>query len=129
MAHFAEIDDNNIVLRVVVVDDLHEHRGEEYLSQDCNLGGRWIKTSYNTSLGVHMNGGIPFRKNFAGPGMIYDSARDAFYHQKPYPSWILNEESCIWEPPIAYPEEINVEMPIIRYKWDEESLSWQLINL
>lgn len=128
MAHFAEIDENNIVQRVLVVDDLHEHRGHDYLSQDCGLGGTWLKTSYNTFGGKHRDGGTPFRKNFAGPGMIYDPVRDAFYAPQPFPSWILNEETCAWEAPVAYPEEISLEMPIIRYKWDEETVSWKLMQ-
>lgn len=78
MAHFAEIDENNVVLRVLVVDDLHEANGHEFLSETLGLGGTWLKTSYNTSAGVHTLGGTPFRKNYAGIGYTYDSERDAF---------------------------------------------------
>ncbi len=83
-------------------------------------GGLCKRTSYNTAGGVHQNGGTPFRKNYAGVGYIYDPVRDAFYAPQPFESWILNEESCIWEAPVAYPEDENL------YLWDEESLKWIL---
>lgn len=117
MAHFAEIDENNIVIRVLVVDDRHENNGHHYLSNDCGLGGTWIKTSYNTSGGKHKHGGKPFRKNYAGVGYAYDVDRDAFIPPKPYESWILDEESCVWQAPITCPETGS-------YSWDEETLSW-----
>jgi hypothetical protein len=91
MAHFAEIDENNIVLQVLVVPDAEEHRGSDYLSNDLGLGGTWIQTSYNARI----------RKNYAGIGMTYDSTRDAFIPIKYYPSWVLNEETCLWEPPLT----------------------------
>lgn len=78
MAHFAEVDKDNIVIQVVVVPDEQEHRGQEYLSKDLKLGGTWLKTSYNTLNGEHLLGGTPFRYNFAGPGMKYDPEQDAF---------------------------------------------------
>jgi hypothetical protein len=83
-------------------------------------GGLCKRTSYNTVGGVHQNGGTPFRKNYAGLGYSYDPVRDAFYAPKPYESWILNEDTCIWEAPVAYPEDENL------YLWDEESLKWIL---
>jgi hypothetical protein len=119
VAHFAEIDDHNNVIRVLVVDDLYEERGSEYLSTDCGLGGRWIKTSYNTFGNTHRLGGIPLRKNFAGLGMIYDEQRDAFLYPKPFPSWILDEESCLWKAPVPRPDDDKF------YYWDESIGSWQ----
>ena len=120
MAHWAEINQNGIVIRVTVGNNNDADEGYSWLIN--NLGGTWIKTSYNTREGIHQNGGIPFRKNFAQPGMIYDPIRDAFYEQQPYSSWRLNEESCIWEPPIPCPQDEN------DYYWDEESLEWVLIS-
>ena len=95
MAHFAEIDENNIVTRVIVVADEHEADGENW----CNnfLGGTWKQTSYNTLGNVHALGGTPLRKNYAGKGYIYDSTRDAFYEPQPEGSWTLNEDTCQWE--------------------------------
>jgi hypothetical protein len=119
MAHFAEIDDNNLVVRVLVVDDLHENDGETYLANIVGLGGRWVKTSYNTQLGVHANGGTPLRKNYAGIGFTYDSERDAFIPPKTYPSWVLNEESCVYEAPVEKPTDDAI------YLWDEDTLSWK----
>lgn len=78
MAHFAEVDKDNIVIQVVVVPDDQEHRGQEYLAEDLRLGGTWLKTSYNTINGVHLLGGTPYRHNFAGVGMKYDPDQDAF---------------------------------------------------
>jgi hypothetical protein len=109
MAHYAELDDNNTVLRVLVVPDSEDERGAEYLAVDCNLGGRWIKTSYNRTI----------RKNFAGVGMSYDETRDAFIYPQPYPSWTLNEETCVWEAPVPIP--MNSEFIVV---WDEENQEW-----
>ena len=78
------------------------------------------RTSYNTVGGVHQNGGTPFRKNYAGVGYIYDPVRDAFYAPQPFESWTLNEDTCLWEAPVAYPEDEN------SYLWDEETLNWIL---
>lgn len=122
MAHFAEIDENNVVLRVLVVDDLHEENGHAFLSETLGLGGTWLKTSYNTAAGVHTLGGTPFRKNYAGIGYTYDSVRDAFIPPKPFPSWILNEESCVYEAPVAMPTDGAM------YTWNEETTSWDLIT-
>ena len=122
MAHFAEVDENNIVLRVLVVDDLNESDGQNFLANTLGLGGTWLKTSYNTSAGVHTLGGTPFRKNYAGMGYTYDAERDAFIAPKPYPSWVLNEESCVYEAPVAYPTDGEM------YTWNEETTSWDLIT-
>jgi hypothetical protein len=85
MAHFAEIE-NNIVTRVLVVPNEQEHRGQEFLANDCNLGGTWIQTSYNATI----------RKNYAGIGYSYDSVRDAFIYPKCHDEATLNEDTCRW---------------------------------
>jgi hypothetical protein len=108
MAHFAELDENNIVVRVVVVPDEQEHRGQDYLATDVGLGGTWVQTSYNGKI----------RKNYAGAGFTFDEGRDAFISPKPYESWLLNESNCQWQAPVAYPTDGK------RYIWDEETLSW-----
>jgi len=118
MAHFAEIDSSGVVLRVLVVPDEQEQRGEDFLSSDLELGGTWVQTSYNTRAGNHINGGIPLRKNFAGIGFTYDFDRDAFIPPKPYPSWLLEESTCSWIPPIDYPDDG------LFYLWNESLLSW-----
>jgi hypothetical protein len=118
MAHFAQIDENGIVQQVLVVDDRHADRGQDFLAIDCGLSGVWVQTSYNTVGGEHLFGGTPMRKNFAGVGMTYDENRDAFYDPQPHASWSLNEESCIWEAPVARPDDGKL------YNWDEDSLSW-----
>ena len=122
MAHFAEIDENGVVLRVLVVDNAQENDGQNFLSNTLGLGGTWLKTSYNTTGGVHTSGGTPFRKNYAGIGYTYDSVRDAFIAPKPYPSWVLNEESCVYEAPVAKPTDGAI------YTWNEETTSWDLIT-
>ena len=109
MAHWAKIE-NDIVTNVWVAEaDFIKH-----------LEGEWIQTSYNTKGGVHELGDTPLRKNYAGIGYIYDRVRDAFYEPQPFPSWILNEESCIWESPIPYPTDGN------QYKWNEVNQSWEI---
>jgi hypothetical protein len=120
MAHFAEVNSDNIVTRVLVVGDDQESRGQEFLATDLGLGGNWKKTSYNTSGGVHATGGTPFRKNYAGVGFTYDEARDAFYAPKPYTSWILDEETCVWNAPTPMPVEEGK-----MFAWVEADLNWQ----
>lgn len=105
MAHFAKIDENNIVVQVLVVPNEQEHRGQDYLANDLGLGGTWIQTSYNASI----------RSKFAGIGDIYNSELDRFIVKQPYPSWVLNED-FLWDPPIPRPERGGT--------WDEETLSW-----
>jgi len=117
MAHFAEIDENNLVIRVLRIADEQEERGQEHLAEDLKQGGTWLQTSYNTRGGVHINGGTPFRKNMAGIGWIWDESRDAFYEPSPYPSWILDEESCYWQAPKPEPSEGW-------WTWDEEQQEW-----
>jgi hypothetical protein len=111
MAHFAEIDENGLVLRVLVVPDAQEHRGHEFLADDLGLGGTWVQTSYNARI----------RKNYAGIGMTYDNTRDAFIPEQPFASWTLNEETCHWEAPVAYPEDG------LMYAWNEETTDWEAI--
>ena len=130
MASFAKIGLNNKVIAVhsVVNEVLHDSNGIE---QEVNgidfltkLHGWsiWVQTSYNTHGGVHNNNGTPLRKNFAGIGYTYDEDRDAFIPKKPFNSWILNEDTCLWESPIPYPQDNN------RYNWNEQNQSWDLIE-
>jgi hypothetical protein len=125
MAHFAEIDENNVVLRVLVVNDENENNGEIFLSETLGLGGKWIKTSYNTLAGEHILGGTPFRKNFAGIGFTYDEDRNAFIPPKPFNSWNLNEGTCNWESPIAQPNPIVGKY----FMWNEDTLSWDTLDI
>jgi len=118
MAHFAQLDENNIVVQVIVgVDEPHD--GEAIYFQ--TTGKVWKKTSYNTVGGVHSLGGTPFRKNYAGIGFTYDAQRDAFIAPQPFPSWVLDEQACQWNPPIQYPSDDK------RYQWDEQTTSWKEI--
>ena len=126
MAHFARIK-NGIVDFVTVGRDDDENREDE-LAHD---GWIYRRTSYNTRGGVHYTDGQPsadqskaFRKNYAGLGYTYDSERDAFIPPKPFASWILNEESCLWEAPVAMPEDAGTGEPPKRYTWDEDSVNW-----
>lgn len=96
MAHWAEVDENNLVVRVLVGDNNDPNGDEGYEWLINNLGGTWVKTSYNTYGGVHENGGEPLRKNYAGIGFFYDSVRDAFIPQKCHEEATLIEESCLW---------------------------------
>jgi len=121
MAHFAEIV-NGTVTRVIVVSDADTaSNGVEdgaIGAAFCTnlLGGEWVQTSYNTSGDVHKGGGKPLRKNYAGIGFKYDKVRDAFIELQPYPSWLLNENTCKWSAPVAQPKG--------RWEWNEETLSW-----
>lgn len=100
MAHWAQIDENSIVINVTVGDNSDPSGDEGYSWLIENIGGTWIKTSYNTKGGVHLEGGTPLRKNYAGIGYLYDPVRDAFIPPKPEvegKEFILNEETCLWE--------------------------------
>jgi hypothetical protein len=116
MAHFAKVVDD-IVTQVIVAEP------EFFDTFVDETPGEWIQTSYNTIGGQHVNGGTPLRKNYASVGGIYDSTRDAFIPPKPYPSWILNEDSCLWESPVPYPDADSDE----RYEWNEENQTWDEI--
>ena len=130
MASFAKLNLENVVTTVVsVVNEVikdsngieQESIGIQFLKNLYNEpNANWKQTSYNTHGNIHSLGGTPFRKNHAGIGFTYDSQRDAFIPQKPFNSWILNETICIWEAPIAYPNDGQ------RYTWNEETQSWTL---
>lgn len=119
MAHWAEIDQNNLVTRVLVGSNTDPDEGYQWLID--NLGGTWVKTSYNTSGGVHSLGGTPLRKNYAGIGYTYDAQRDAFIPPKPFNSWLLDEDTCLWNAPTPMPTDGQM------YRWVEEDLNWQVI--
>lgn len=136
MGYFAKLNENNIVTEIHSVSNFvfetngidDENKGIEYLTMIFNYSN-WKQTSYNTMSGIHYTNGIPsvdqskaFRKNYAGIGDTYDEGRDAFISPKPYDSWIINEDTCLWESPIPYPNDGN------RYYWNEETLSWDLVN-
>lgn len=119
MAHFAELDSNNTVLRVIVVhnNELLDETGKESEAKGiafCQslFGGNWIQTSYNSN----------FRKNYAGVDFTYDGQRDAFIAPKPFPSWVLDETTCKWKAPVSYPFDGKI------YNWNEETLEWVLIS-
>ena len=111
MAHFAKLGKGNIVLTVHVVNNdiaTTEQAGVDFLNNLHKTRDVWKQTSYNTFGGVHKLGGTPFRKNYAGIGFKYDSTRDAFIPPIPFYSWTLNEETCQWEAPVAYPDDDNI---------------------
>ena len=111
MAHFAKVN-NGTVVQVIVAEP------EFFNTFVDSSPGQWIQTSYNTHGGVHTNGGTPLRKNYAGVGFTYDSVRDAFIPPKPYASWTLNEDTCLWDSPIAYPDDGKF------YTWEEDAQQW-----
>ena len=124
MSHWAEIDNNNLVVRVTTGNNADEDEGYQWLIN--NLGGRWVKASYNTYQGVHINGGTPLRKNYPGVGFTYNEDLDAFIPPKEFSSWVLNNDKGIWEPPIPYPGEVLNDPFVVKveYIWDENSVSW-----
>ena len=108
MSHFAKVE-NGLVTNVVVAE-------QEFINTGA-LGDGWIQTSYNTHGGVHANNGTPLRKNYAGIGYAYNSQRDAFIPPQPFPSWALNEDTCLWDAPTPMPTDA-------KYEWDELTTSW-----
>ena len=121
MAHFAEIDSNNVVLRVIVVDnkDTSTPDGTEVESIGvafCQrlFGGNWLKTSYNGNI----------RKNYAGMGYTYNAGLNAFVPPKPFASWILNNDTALWDAPTSMPSDAGTGEPPKRYSWDEATTSW-----
>tara|TARA_B110000977_G_scaffold96014_1_gene126665 strand:+ start:384 stop:722 length:339 start_codon:yes stop_codon:yes gene_type:complete len=108
MSHFAKVV-NGSVTEVIVAE-------QDFIDNHCE--GTWVQTSYNTYSGVHLLGNTPLRKNYAGIGDTYDAERDAFYSPQPYASWTLDEETCLWEAPTAYPDDGKI------YNWDEDTTSW-----
>ena len=131
MASFAKIGLNGKVIEVqsVVNEVLHDANGveQENIGIDflTKLTGWaiWKQTSYNTHGGVHNKNGIPLRKNHAGIGYTYDEDRDAFIPKKPFNSWILNEQTCLWNAPVAYPTDGK------KYSWNEPTKNWDLHNI
>tara|TARA_R110002126_G_scaffold137528_1_gene281966 strand:+ start:2134 stop:2520 length:387 start_codon:yes stop_codon:yes gene_type:complete len=121
MAHFAELDSNNVVIRVIVVSNVDTAiaggtEAENIGVAHCQklLGGTWVQTSYNNT----------FRKNYAGVGYTYDVSRDAFLMPKPYPSYVLDEATCVWAAPVSLPDDSGTGDPPKMYEWDEDSVSW-----
>jgi hypothetical protein len=123
MAYFANLNESGVVLTVISINNSvigepeksfpeTELLGIDFISNTLGLSGAWKQTSYNGN----------FRKNYAGTGYTYDTQRDAFIPPKPYPSWILDESTCLWNPPIPYPNDGH------RYEWDEETKSWKEIS-
>lgn len=125
MAHFAKLDSNNIVTFVTV--GRQEDDGQEAVLS-ARTGDVYKQTSYNTSGGVHKLGGTPLRKNYAGIGYTYDAGRDAFIPPKPYASWVLNEDTCLWDAPVPYPTDIGTPEEPKRYSWDEATTAWVLVE-
>ena len=136
MAHFAKLGTGNIVTRVTVVSNdiaTTEQAGIDFLNTLHKTNDVWKQTSYNTLGGVHLLGGTPFRKNYAGVGYTYDEDRDAFIPPPVYRGWILNETTCQWEAPIPYPETTTQNLTDEDgnptndiYYWNEELLDWKL---
>jgi hypothetical protein len=110
MAHFAEIDSDNKVIRVIVVSNDLEANGAQWCHD--TFGGTWVQTSYNATI----------RKNYAGQGYTWDPVRNAFIPPQPYPSWLLNEDTCQWEPPVAMPQDGQM------YSWDEAAGDWTVMQ-
>ena len=124
MASFAKIGSGNIVEQVVAVSNevaTTEQAGVEFLQNLYNDTATWKQTSYNTYGGVHSLDGTPFRKNFAGVGYTYDETKNAFIAPKPYASWVLNDDTCLWESPVAYPDDDKL------YTWNEDTTSWDAV--
>jgi hypothetical protein len=111
MSHFAELDENNIVLRVLVGDNNLPNEGYDWFVE--NLGGTWVQTSYNGTI----------RKNFAGIGFTYDEELDAFIAPQPFDSWTLNTQTAKWMSPSPYPQDGRI------YEWDEENLNWKEVEI
>jgi hypothetical protein len=140
MAHFAELDSNNIVLRVLCLENsvMENEQGErveqlgiDFLQSLYGTNTIWAQTSYNTRAGIYYVPGTnevspdqshAFRKNYAGIGYTYDPTRNAFIPPKPYASWVLNEDTCLWESPVPYPDDGKM------YYWDEATLSWVTVE-
>lgn len=115
MSHFAQINQDNVVVQVIVVE-------QDVI--DTGIFGdpaAWIQTSYNTHAGQHQLGGTPLRKNYAGIGYTYDVSRDAFIPPQPFPSWSVNEDTCLWEAPTPMPTDGGL------YTWNEDTTTWDAI--
>jgi hypothetical protein len=116
MSHFAKVVDGTVTQVIVAEPEFFETFVD-------SSPGEWIQTSYNTYGGVHKLGGTPLRKNYAGIGFTYDRSRDAFIPPKPFASWSLNEDTCLWEAPVPMPDDGKL------YNWDESSSSWVEVTL
>jgi hypothetical protein len=114
MSYFAYVQDGR-VQEVIKAD-------QQFVDSLPPRAGEWIQTSYNTRGGQHLLNGTPLRKNYAGPGMIYDAERDAFYDPQPFASWTLNEDTCQWQAPVAVPLDGYL------YTWNEQAQNWQRIE-
>lgn len=119
MAYYALLDQNNIVVQVIAGKEENSETDWESYYSDLT-GKKCLRTSYNSCAGEHLDGKSCFRKNFASVGFTYDKYRDAFIPPKPYNSWVLNEEKCIWESPTSLPDDGQ------KYYWDESTMSWVL---
>ncbi len=119
MAYWAQLDDNNIVLQVTVGSNEEPDEGYQWLID--NLGGRWLKTSFNTIKGKHLLGGVPFRGNYAGVGYTYHEDVDAFMPPKEYPSWVIDASNYTWIAPVPKPDSGL-------WVWDEPTVSWKEYN-
>ena len=117
MAHYAKVKDGKVVKVIVAEQDFIDNMVDD-------SPGKWIQTSYNTYGGAHRDGGTPLRKNYAGIGFTYDKTRDAFIPPKPFDSWTLNDDTCLWEPPVAFPSDIET----VQYDWNEETQSWDAVE-
>jgi hypothetical protein len=130
MAHYAFLDSNNVVTEVIVGKDEGQD-GIDWEQWYGDFRGQVCKrTSYNTSAGVHNNGGTPYRYNYAGIGYTFDPSKGtdgAFIPPKPFPSWLLDENTCLWNPPVPHPE-YDAENPKF-YTWNEETLSWDEVTI
>jgi len=137
MANFAKLGLNGKVLTVISVNNSilldsngieQEQKGIDFLTEHTNWI-IWVQCSYNTQKGIHLLGGTPFRKNYPGVGYIYDEEKNAFRMAKPYNSWILNEETCMWEAPVARPEVTEEQNNnSIYYSWNESTKKWTLVD-
>ena len=125
MAHFSKLGKGNIVEKVIVISDNdapNEQAGVDFINNLYGTKDIWKQTSFNTYAGEHKLGGTPFRKNFAGVGFRYDQSKDAFIPPKPFDSWTLNETTCLWEAPVAKPNDNGI------YNWNEQNQTWDLIE-
>jgi hypothetical protein len=125
MAHFAKVNENNIVETVVVVPDDVENRGQDYLANELGMGGKWIKCSYNTLHGQHKTGGTPLRGNFPSVGYIYEEIVDAFIPPKQHPNWKIDYTAFKWVPPIAEPEYEEG----FAWRWSQTNNEWIKVAL
>lgn len=120
MAHYAFLDENNVVTEVIVGKDEAEDGIDWEAHYGAFRGQTCKRTSYNTIGGVHLEGGTPYRKNYAGIGYTYDESRDAFIPPKLFGSWLLNETTCTWYAPVEMPQDDQ------NYVWNEDALTWDL---